>query len=186
MRILKCLSQSLRSPLDQEALLDRHTSRLCTLHLPALSIGVVCGCVKLMTKYKSELFLLTGNKVRPSDILRVYSCFHVFQSYREKMSSIMMTVLSELRLSQFHSTSVLFSAKSGNHTVIKHCQGTVPNKNLEADLDSTWLNAHFNPTLYHPAQGIKLLFLLQKLCFLFPTTNPSVHLPPSAPFQPSS
>lgn len=75
--------------------------------LCALSVQVVCECVNLMTKYKSELFLLTGNKVRPSDMLRANICFHVFQSYGEKMAPIIMTVLSELRRSQFHSTSVL-------------------------------------------------------------------------------
>lgn len=86
---------------------------ITALHITSLcapSIRVLCECMKLMTKYKSEWFLLTGNKVRPPDVLRANICFHVFQSYVEKMSSITVTVLSERRLSQFHSASVLFAA----------------------------------------------------------------------------
>lgn len=130
--------------------------------LCAPSVWVVCECVKLMTKYKSELFLLTGNKVRPSEILRANISFYVFQSYGEKMSSIIVTVLSELRLSQFHSTSVLFPAKNENHTTITYCQGRGPNKSLPVGLDAAWLTTPFNPTLYHPTQGIRFLFFLQK------------------------
>lgn len=125
-----------------------------------------------MTTYKSQLFLLTGNKVRLSDILRANICFHVFQSYREKMSSIIVNVLSEWRLSQFCSLQVLFSAKNGNHAVIKRCQRRVPNKSLPVCLDFAWLKTPFNSTLYHSAQGMKFLLFLQKLCFLFPITHP--------------
>lgn len=63
------------------------------------SIWVEEECVKLMIQYKSEAFLLTGNKVRLSDILRANICFHVFSSYEGKMSSIIVNV-SELILGQ--------------------------------------------------------------------------------------
>lgn len=123
----QCLPRSLRSPLDQKALLERHTSWARVLHL---SMG---------SQYE-------GNKSvwsRWANINQSHFCWQEikldYQTYSEPISAFMFFKLWGKDV--FHyckcvradtgpgsSSQLRFSAKTGNHAVIKYHQGKVPRK----------------------------------------------------------
>lgn len=135
-RILKCLSQSLRSPLDQEALLDRHTSQLCILHLSVLSkYKLYVSVWTWWPNINQSYFCWQEIKLDHQTCSEPISAFMFFKVMGKRWLPLLWLSCQSSDRANSIPPQFFYLAKNGNHTVIKYCQERVLNKSLPVSLD---------------------------------------------------